>query len=436
MQQIKDYLLKIGISELNPMQADVLEKYDHKRDLVLLSPTGSGKTLAYILLMLENLEASSTEGIQGLIVVPTRELAVQIESVIRTMQTGLGVNCIYGGKSTRTERDGLSQHPKILIATPGRLLYHLERVPDLLAELRVLVLDEFDKSLELGFQDQLSEIVHRCSSERLTFLTSATDLQDLPDFIRLNDRLDLNYLQTETAQPKLYTYRIESPSSLKLEMLFKLICRIGEQRILVFCNHRETTEHITEILEGKGIRAQFYHGGMEQWDRELALIKLRNGTHQVLITTDLASRGLDIEDMNHVVHYQWPKKHEDYLHRNGRAGRHGDTGHIYGLLDQEKTDPNFFSGAQLLSLDDYYPLPGLPIYRTLRINAGKKQKINKIDIVGYLLGLTEVEKDDIGLITVKAEESFVAIRRGNASEIVRRSTEARIKKTRVRIRLV
>lgn len=436
MKKIEDYLLKLGIAELNPMQADVLAKNDPNTDMVLLSPTGSGKTLAYALLLLESIDPMASNRVQGLIVVPTRELAIQIETVIGGMQSGVRLCCIYGGKSTRWEREKLAQYPDVIVATPGRLLYHLDRTPDLLADLRVLVLDEFDKSLELGFQDQLAEIVHSCGDQRRTILTSATDLRDLPEFLQLKAPVHLNYLQEQAVQPKRRVYRIEFPSSLKLELLFKLICRIGEERILVFCNHRETTEHVSELLTGKGIPAQAYHGGLEQWDRELALIKLRNGTYQVLVTTDLAARGLDIDQMNHVVHYQWPSKQEDYVHRNGRAGRAGEMGQVYGLLEKGKKAPDFMGKAESLSLDDYYPLPALPVYRTLRINAGKKQKVNKIDIVGYLLGLPGIAKDDIGIIIVKADESFLAVRQDLAPEIVRLSSDARIKKTRVRIRLV
>lgn len=436
MKHIEDYLKNLGISELNPMQREVMEKNNKESDLILLSPTGSGKTLAYLLLVIDQLGHTDPKGIRGLIIVPTRELAIQIESVFRLMQTGMVVQSLYGGQSTRSEREKMKNTPDLLIATPGRLLYHLNRLSTLLADLQLLILDEFDKSLELGFQEQLAEILAHGASSARKVLTSATSLEELPAFVELNQPATLNYLNKEDPNLRFNNYLIASPSSLKLEMLFKLLCRIGDQRVLVFCNHRETTRHVTDLLEKKGIRAQAYHGGMEQWERELTLIKLRNGSCQILITTDLAARGLDIDEMNHVVHYQWPVKAEDFIHRNGRTGRQGKPGYIYGLSDPEKPIPEFFQDAEPLVLDDYHPVPALPDFRTLRIDAGKKQKINKVDIVGYFLSFPEVKKEDIGLITVKAEESFVAVRRGRATEMLRSSADARIKKSNVRVRLV
>lgn len=437
MQHTQDYLDRLGITELNPMQQDVLAQRDAHRDQILLSPTGSGKTLAFTLLMLANHPLGPSKTISHLVVAPTRELAAQIDAVIKRLQTGFRVICLHGGKSTRMEREDLKRNAQIIVATPGRLCYHIEHSADLLADLQVLVIDEFDKCLELGFEEQLGQIIAASNSSAQHVLTSATNLDPMPSFLPLKHTKTLNYLDDTAVQPTHQTYSIEAPSSLKLEMLFKLLCRIGNERVLVFCNHRDTTDHVASLLERKGIRAQIYHGGMEQWERQLALTKLRNGTVEILITTDLAARGLDVEGVHHVIHYQWPVKVEDYLHRNGRSGRHGEVGSIYGFIEKPGTAPEFFKETAVpLLLDAYYPVPQLPAFCTLRINAGKKQKINKVDIVGFFLKQDGAQKDDLGMISVGSDEAFVAVRRGLANQWANPVNDARIKKAKVRIRLV
>src|SRR5690606_23253676 len=194
-----------------------------------------------------------------------------------------------------------------------------------------LVLDEFDKSLELGFQEQISFIVQKCVQLEHQILTSATDIPEIPEYLQLKNPIRLNFLSKETLLPDLTYHKVEVATKFKLEALFKLICKIADERVLVFCNHREAAEHISALLESKGIMSIPYHGGLDQYFRELAIIKFRNGSQNILITTDLASRGLDIPEMNHVIHYQFPFKEEDFIHRNGRAGRNQQKGNVYGI---------------------------------------------------------------------------------------------------------
>jgi ATP-independent RNA helicase DbpA len=231
-------------------------------------------------------------------------------------------------------------------------------------------------------------------------------------------------------------YKVISSSKLKLESLFKLLCKIGNERVLVFCNHREAVDNISDILEGKGIESIPYHGGLEQFMRELTIIKIKNGSQNILITTDLAARGLDIPEMNHVVHYQFPYKEEDFIHRNGRAGRNGQKGFVYGILTEEDRAAKYLEEAATLELDGFYPIPEEPEFKTLRINAGKKQKVNKIDIVGYILNLPEISKEDLGLIVVKPHDSYVAIRAEVANKVVKNGSNGKIKGQKVRISLI
>ncbi len=436
MQHLNTYLKNLNIEELNPMQEEVLKQFSHDRDFVLLSPTGSGKTLAFSLLLFKLLGDNLSKGTNAMIVVPTRELALQIESVIKQMNSSLNVALLYGGNNNQIEKDKLKQHPALIIGTPGRIIYHIDRVPTLLENCHTLVLDEFDKSLELGFQDQLSYIVNACRDVKHKILTSATDMEEIPAFLRLNDPIKLDYFDSNALRPDLTYYKVKSSSKLKLESLFKLLCKIGNERVLVFCNHREAVDNISEILEGKGISSIPYHGGLEQFMRELTIIKIKNGSQNILITTDLAARGLDIPEMNHVVHYQFPYKEEDFIHRNGRAGRNGQKGFVYGIVTDEDRGSTFLEDAELIDLDGYYPIPEEPLYKTLRINAGKKQKVNKVDIVGYILNLSGVSKEDLGLIVVKPHDSYIAIKSDVANSVVKNGSNGKIKGQKVRINLI
>ncbi|MGM1427754.1 DEAD/DEAH box helicase [Sphingobacterium lactis] len=436
MQKLSTYLDNLKIEALNPMQEQVMDQFVNGRDFVLLSPTGSGKTLAFSLLVHKLLLESNKTGVQSLIVVPTRELALQIETVIKQMDPHVNVACIYGGNNNQLEKDKLKQQPPIVIGTPGRIIYHIERVPDLLVNCETLVLDEFDKSLELGFQDQLSFIIAACRFVKHKILTSATDMEELPEFLALNNPVKLDYFDGDKLRPDLSYYKVISSTKLKLESLFKLICKIGNERVLVFCNHREAVEHISDILEGKGIDSIPYHGGLEQFVRELTITKIKNGSQNILVTTDLAARGLDIPEMNHVIHYQFPYKDEDFIHRNGRAGRNGQKGYIYGILTEEDRAAKFLDHAETITLDEYYPLPEPPAYRTLRISAGKKQKVNKIDIVGYILNLPDIDKDDLGVIVVKAHDSYIAVKQEVAAKVAKTGSKGKIKGNKVRINLI
>ncbi|MFZ4261229.1 DEAD/DEAH box helicase [Sphingobacterium sp. HJSM2_6] len=436
MDQIKKYIDNLGISSLNAMQEEVNAQFDSARDFILLSPTGSGKTLAFSILLLKLLKNYPKTIGSALILVPTRELALQIESVIKKMDNTISMVCLYGGNNSKLEKNKIKEGPQVIVATPGRLIYHLEREPGLLQHTHTLVLDEFDKSLELGFYDQISYIIHACRDIKHKILTSATDVTDKPEFVKLNNPIKLDFLEKTALIPNLNYFRVNSSTKLKLEQLFKLICKIGAERILVFCNHREATEHVSSLLESKGIDSIPYHGGLDQYFRELAITKIKNGSQLILITTDLASRGLDIPDMNHVIHYQFPYKQEDFIHRNGRSGRNQQEGNVYSVIAEGDRCPEYYEHVEELELDEFYPLPPLPAYQTIRFTAGKKQKINKIDIVGFIFSLGTYQKSDVGMVEVKAFDSYVAVNRSIAREIVKLGNNAKIKGQKVRLSLI
>ncbi len=436
MDQIRTYLDNLGFSSLNTMQEEVTSQFDSSRDLIVLSPTGSGKTLAFSIILMQLLQKYPNTVASALILVPTRELAMQIESVVKKMDNRLSMVCLYGGNNSKLEKNKIKENPQLIVATPGRLIYHLERNPALLKDTHTLVLDEFDKSLELGFYDQISYIINSCRDIKHQLLTSATDITDKPEFVKLNNPIKLDFLEKTALLPNLNYFRVNSSTKLKLEQLFKLICKIGSERILVFCNHREATEHVSELLESKGIDSIPYHGGLDQYFRELAITKIKNGSQLILITTDLASRGLDIPDMNHVIHYQFPYKQEDFIHRNGRSGRNQQEGNVYAVIAEGDRCPDYYEDLEELVLDEFYPLPPQPTYQTIRITAGKKQKINKIDIVGFIYSLGDFKKEDVGMVEVKAFDSYVAVQRNIAREIVKNGNNGKIKSQKVRLSLI
>lgn len=403
-----------------------------KNDLILLSPTGSGKTLGFLLPLLDLLDADINT-VQALILVPSRELALQIEQVFRTIGSGFKVNCCYGGHPVKIERNNLSQPPAVLIGTPGRIAHHLRRESFSTATIHTLILDEFDKALEFGFQEDMSFIIKQLPSVKKRILTSATPMQEIPSFTGIVKPMKLDYLSNTASVPDLKQKAVIAASEDKLEALFALICKIGDEATLVFCNHREAVERISELLRDLSLPLGIFHGGMEQDDRERALLKFRNGSYKILITTDLASRGLDIPEIEHVVHYQLPHNEEAFLHRNGRTARMHAKGTSYLLLTPDEK-PSYLK--DLPEIEELSPNPVIPQpsqWATLYIAAGKKDKVNKVDIVGLLLKKGELDKEDLGLIEVLDYSSYAAVKRNRIERTAQLIKTEKIKNKKVKI---
>ena len=296
-------LLNLGVKNLNEMQIAAQEAILNDNNILLLSPTGSGKTLAFLLPILEILQPEF-QSVQCLILVPSRELGLQIEQVWKKMGTDFKVNTCYGGHSIETEIKNLSNPPAILIGTPGRTADHIDRKTFRVDKIQTLVLDEFDKSLQLGFHEQMSFIIGKLTKLNKRILVSATASIAIPKYTNVINPTVLDYIISEgNQQENLTTKLVISKEKDKIGSLFKLICSLKSQSAIVFCNHRDAAERISDSLCEKGIYATYYHGGMDQEERERALIQFRNGSVSYLITTDLAARGLDIPEMKHVVHY-------------------------------------------------------------------------------------------------------------------------------------
>lgn len=402
-------LSNLGINALNKMQFEAQRTIMNKKNIILLSPTGSGKTLAFLLPILQLLD-ENIKGVQCLIIAPSRELAMQIEQVWKKMSTKFKVNVCYGGHSIETELNNLSNPPALLIGTSGRLTDHLERESFDTGNIRILVLDEFDKSLQLGFLEEMNAILSKLSNLEKRVLLSATSDVEIPEFVGMDFPVTLDFVhevQNETLSLKL----VVSPEKDKIDTLFKLLCNINSEAALIFCNHRESAERISSVLVSKGINCGYYHGGMDQDDRERVLIQFRNGSLNFLVTTDLGARGLDIPEMKHVIHYHLPAKDVDFTHRNGRTARMNASGTAYIVIYKEEALPEYIpQGLDILQLKDGGPLPQQPEYQTIYISGGKKNKVNKGDIVGFFLQKGRLDMSDLGLIEVKDFVSFAAVR--------------------------
>ena len=429
---VEKVLGNLKITSLNEMQQAAIATADKGKDVVLLAPTGSGKTIGFLLPVLKNLSADA-KGVQALILVPSRELALQIEQVFKLMGTGFKVNCCYGGHPVKIERNNFEQPPAVLIGTPGRIAYHLRKENFDESAISTLVLDEFDKALEFGFQEDMAYIICNLRSLKQRMLTSATAMTDIPEFTGLKNPVEVNFLKDVKVAPDLKLKKIITTAEDKLDALFDLICKIGSETSLIFCNHRETVDRISDLLIDKDLAHDIFHGGMEQDERERALLKFRNGSIKILITTDLAARGLDIPEVGNIVHYQLPYTEDAFLHRNGRTARMNAKGTAFLIMTEEEKYPFLKGDIEIEKLKGNYDLPKDSQWQTLYIAAGKKDKINKIDIVGLLLKKGGLQKEDVGLIEVKDQSSYVAVKRNMVNKILAALRDEKIKNKKVKI---
>nr|WP_316745709.1 DEAD/DEAH box helicase [Pedobacter gandavensis] len=429
---VEKILEKLKITSLNEMQQASLAATGKGSDVVLLAPTGSGKTLGFLFPLLNNLNAD-VKGVQALVLVPSRELALQIEQVFKQMGTGFKVNCCYGGHPVKTERNNLEQPPAVLIGTPGRIAYHLRHENFDESTIHTLVLDEFDKALEFGFQQDMAYIIAKLLSLKQRILTSATAMDQIPDFTGVKKPVEIDFLKDVKVAPDLKLKKVLTTAADKLDTLFQLICKIGNKTTLIFCNHRETVDRISDLLIDKDLAHDIFHGGMEQDERERALLKFRNGSIKILITTDLASRGLDIPEVEYIIHYQLPYTEDAFLHRNGRTARMNAKGTAYLVIADDEKYPFLKADIETENLKGNFDLPKDSQWQTLYIAAGKKDKVNKIDIVGLLLKKGGLEKDDVGLIEVKDTASYVAVKRKMVGRVLAALTNEKIKNKKVKI---
>ncbi len=425
----------MGITELNPMQ--VAMAHSQAKSTILLAPTGSGKTLAFTLPMLVDCDESITDRLQAVVIAPSRELVLQIYDVVRPLALPLRTAVCYGGHSMLDEARSLQSTPQIIIATPGRLLDHFTRGNLSVERLRVLVLDEYDKSLELGFLDDMRRIVKQLGRIGRVILTSATRLDDkLPRFLDFASPEVVDFTQgNNVARGSVQYVKIPSATRDKLTTLLDLTASLpADELAIIFVNHRESAQRVYDALVKAGFPAGLYHGALDQLHREIALDLFNNGTTPVLVATDLGSRGLDIADVGSVVHYHLPLTAEAWTHRNGRTARQGADGVVYAIISDEETIPDFVTYDREYVPRDYHENPpkATPV-ATLYFNAGRREKISRGDIAGYLIQRGGLAPDQVGRITVKDHYSLASIPADKLQSTLAAIAPHRLKNQRIRV---
>ena len=437
---IEKILAKLRITQLNEMQQHAAEALlGSDGDVVLLSPTGTGKTLAYLLPLVQLIDATSDD-VQALVITPGRELALQSDTVLKSMGSGLRSTACYGGRPAMDEHKVLKEvRPQVVFGTPGRLNDHLDKDNILRYPIRYLVIDEFDKCLEMGFHQEMQKLIKSLPGLERRILLSATNAEQIPQFVNMSKKGTLvDFLpDDEQTSERITLYEVRSPQKDKLETLRQLLLSVGDQSSIVFLNYRDSVERVNDYLRKQGFTTSYFHGGMEQRQREDMLYKFSNGSANVLVSTDLASRGLDIPNIQNIIHYHLPESEDGYIHRVGRTARWDATGRTFFILNSQESIPDYVEG----DVEDYEPTansptgsflqageqPPLPRMSTLYIGKGKKDKISKGDIVGFLCKKGELEPADIGRIDVKDRYAYAAVRREKLQQVLRLTKGEKIK---------
>ncbi|QFZ55735.1 DEAD/DEAH box helicase [Oceanihabitans sp. IOP_32] len=426
----QDILSKLNIRVLNPMQEEAISVIEKNTNTILLSPTGTGKTVAFLLPLIKALDPDCSE-VQALILVPSRELAIQIEQVARTVGSGFKVNAVYGGRPLSKDKIEIKHVPAILIGTPGRIADHFSNDRFSKTAIKMLILDEFDKSLEVGFESEMRYIINQLPYLNKRVLTSATQGVKTPGFVRLDKPTTVNFLKESTVS-KLQIKTVLTPEKDKLKTLLDLIHHIGNQQGMVFCNLRGSINEVSRFLDRNKINHSCFSGGMEQKDRERSLIKFRNGTSQLLIATDLAGRGIDIPELECIIHYEIPRAAEEFIHRNGRTARVDAKGVAYVLQYKNRNLPDFIKNSEVANISKK-ALQKPQFWETLFISGGRKDKISKGDIAGLFFKQGNITKDQLGVIELKQDCTFVAVPLSIADTLVEKLNNTRLKKKKVRV---
>ncbi|MFZ4057962.1 MAG: DEAD/DEAH box helicase [Ferruginibacter sp.] len=429
-------LNRFGFNALNEMQEASIASIDQNAETILMANTGSGKTLAYLIPLIARLQKENSN-VQALILAPSRELAQQIDEVYRKIQSGFKVTCCYGGHKREIEENSLKTIPSVIIGTTGRIADHIRRKNFDPSTIHFLVIDEYDKMLELGFTEEMKFIVESLTNLDRKVLVSATAESALSPFLKISNPSLVTFNSPIIEKPEadeLVVMSLKSPTEEKLETAFKLLCHINNKSSIVFCNHRETVERVHQYFLDHGLVSVFYHGAMEQHDREVAMVKFKNGTSNILVTTDLASRGLDIADLKYVIHYQLPTTEAILTHRNGRTARMEAGGKSILLLSGKEYIPPYITTEVVeYQLPDHVEVPEKPKWSTLFIDAGKKDKVNKIDVVGFLSQKGNLKKEDLGLVEIWDFTAFAAIRKNKIGAVLELIKDEKIKNKKVKM---
>ena len=419
----------LGISELNDMQKKMSEAFLHSgSDIVLLSPTGTGKTLAYLLPLVASVDKAN-DNVQAVVVVPGRELALQSVNVLRAMKCGVRGYACYGGRQTMDEhREIRKLMPQIIFATPGRLNDHIDKDNISIAHVRTVVIDEFDKCLDMGFSGEMMSLMTKLRFASRHVLLSATAVDAIPQYVNISNTRMIDYrTENNDLSDRIRIHVLRSVKKDKLDTLYACLCSIGSDSAVVFVNYRDSVERVADYLCEKGFVVSAFHGGLDQKEREAALYKFSNGSANILVCTDLASRGLDIDGIGHVIHYHLPETREACTHRNGRTARWDATGDVIFLLGPSETLPDYVISDDEMTLPDILPQPSKPRMATIYIGKGKKDKISRGDILGLICKKGGVDKDNVGKIDVKERYAYVAVSTDVVKQLLQKLRNEKIK---------
>jgi len=442
-----DNLSTLGYAHMTPVQAQSLPPVLAGKDIIAQAKTGSGKTAAFSLGVLAKLNVKRFR-IQSLVLCPTRELAEQVAVEMRKLARGIHnikILTLCGGVSIGPQIGSLEHGAHIIVGTPGRVDDHIRKGTLRLDDVETLVLDEADQMLDMGFQDTLDAIIERIPQNRQTLLFSATFPRAIEAIAkRVLKNPEMVKVEEEQAKStiKQYFYKMDNNKQ-RYPTLKLLLLKFTPQSCVVFCNTKVETQQVCDDLADEGFSAVALHGDLEQRDRERTLIHFSNKSASILVATDVAARGLDIDDMDMVINYHLAHDTQTHVHRVGRTGRAGKKGiacSIYGEAEAFKVAQIGDHYERDITPEQMPPFNLLdkPPYRpemvTLMIDSGKKQKVRAGDILGALTGKDGIAGRQVGKINVLDNVAFVAVERNSSKPALRKLTEGNIKGRKIRAR--
>lgn len=420
----------LKIKAINPMQESAIVHCRVGGSMILLSPTGTGKTLAYLLPLLERIDECRARDVQAMVIVPTRELAKQVNEVWRGMKVPHQMVALYGGRPVEQEAAMFAgASPVVVVGTPGRLIDHIKKGTFAVDACSLVVIDEFDKCLEMGFRDEMESLLALMPAVQARYLLSATDAPEIPLFAGTGYGKPLDF-RADGAQPLARTsfYSVTTTPDERLQSLFRLLCSFNGEPAIVFCNFRESVDEVRAFLSKNGLRCAAYHGAMEQKDRELALYRFTASCTNILVSTDIAARGLDIKDVKHVVHYQRALSADIFTHRNGRTARWEAQGAVYMIAFEGKELPDYVPEmVEEYALPRKAVLPQAAQWAAIYVGKGKRDKISRGDLAGFFMKKGGLRADEVGTIMVFDRYSYVAVKMNRMRDVLKTVQGEKIK---------
>jgi ATP-independent RNA helicase DbpA len=418
-------LNEIGYKEMTPIQAESLPFILDGKDVIAQAKTGSGKTAAFGIGLLHKLQVKKFR-VQSLILCPTRELADQVAKELRTLARfshNVKILTLCGGSAFGPQLGSLRHGAHIVVGTPGRILKHLKKETLSLEDMDTLVLDEADRMLDMGFSEEINEVLAFTPKEKQTLLFSATytdEIMDISASIQ-KDAVNIKTVSTEIAN-KITEYFYEVQNSQKISTLINILSNFKPENVIVFANTKVEVQEIADTLQKKKIDALAIHGDLEQYERNDVLVQFANKSCPVLVATDVAARGLDIKELSMVVNYDVPHGEETYTHRIGRTARAGKEGLAFTLYTAYEADKAYEYKNEARLFEDAKELKEVvgfemkPAYITLVIEGGKKDKVRAGDLLGALTGDGGLDGSSIGKIDIYDKQSYVAIKSSKIDE--------------------